>query len=78
MSLVKSEYEALLTLLNRVETKGLGEAKSLIILEHKLQQRIASWFDGHPTGFNPNPAPAPEGSGQTAQTSVRVPIPELN
>lgn len=67
MSLVKSEYEALLNLLNRVETKGLGEARSLLILEQKLQNRIASWFDGHVTGFkqevpdvvDPSVAPTP-------------------
>lgn len=51
MSLVKDEYVALLNLLNRVETKGLGEARSLLILEQKLQARITSWFDGHVTGF---------------------------
>lgn len=58
MSLVKSEYEALLVLLNRVETKGLNEAKSLIVLEQKLQSRIANWFDGHVTGFDVIDSPA--------------------
>lgn len=51
MSLVKEEYQALLTVLNRVEIKGLQEARSLVILEQKIQARIANWFDGHVTGF---------------------------
>ena len=51
MSLLKNEYQALLTLLDRVETKGLVEAKSLLILEQKLQDRVANWYDGHVTGF---------------------------
>lgn len=51
MSLVKDEYVALLALLNRVETRGLNEAKTLVVLEQKLQSRIAGWFDGHVTGF---------------------------
>ncbi len=51
MSLVKSEYESLLGLLSRVETKGLHEAQALIALAQKLDSRIKNWYDGHVTGF---------------------------
>jgi hypothetical protein len=51
MSLVKEEYQSLLALLGRVETKGVAEAQALVALAQKLDSRIKTWFDGHVTGF---------------------------
>jgi hypothetical protein len=50
MLLSKEDYANMLKLLDRVEAKGLQEFKYLSVLSVKLEQRVAAWFDGHPTG----------------------------
>lgn len=55
MNLIKSDYENLLKLLEGVEIKGVSSAKYVAVLAHKIEHRVATWFDGHHTGFEPAP-----------------------
>lgn len=51
MSLLKQDYENLLKILETVEIKGASSAKYITALAARIEQRVASWFDGHVTGF---------------------------
>lgn len=51
MQMLKSDYENILKLLEGVEIKGVQSAKYVAVLAHKIEQRVATWFDGHPSGY---------------------------
>lgn len=51
MSLVKQDYENLVKILESVEIKGLSSARYIADLASKLESRVASWYDGHPSGW---------------------------
>ena len=51
MNLNKEDYENIVRLLEEVPVKGIKSIKYVAVLLHKLEQRVALWFDGHPTGY---------------------------
>lgn len=59
LGLVKSEYELIRKVLDTVEVKGVENARALSLLAAKLEHRVATWFDGHPTGFEQEAPPVP-------------------
>lgn len=71
MNLIKSDYENLLKLLEGVEIKGVSSAKYVAVLAHKIEHRVATWFDGHPTGFEP----APERKQVIAPSNAQMEVP---
>lgn len=52
MMLTKDDYSNLRKLLESVEIKGATAAQYIAVLAHKLEGRVATWFDGHETGFD--------------------------
>jgi inosine/xanthosine triphosphate pyrophosphatase family protein len=51
MNLIKEDYSNILKLLEGVEIKGVQSAKYVAVLAHKIENRVATWFDGHPSGY---------------------------
>ena len=51
MTLDKDDYTNLLRLLEEVPVKGTQSIKYVAILLHKIEQRVMTWYDGHPSGL---------------------------
>lgn len=52
VNLTKEDYQNLVSILETVEVKGRKSAEYIAILGLKLDNRVRTWFDKHPTGFD--------------------------
>ena len=51
-NLTKEDYQNLVNILDSVEIKGRKAAEYIAILALKLELRVKTWYDKHPSGFD--------------------------